>query len=165
MMDSITFYSNRFPKLANKLKEKISKESTKNPLLAVKDHLKLFFEFYEENNAFTFFQNDEIVKDEIIFSIFMNKYSNEVVFRRHIAIEDCDEEFQINYQLSLNLLSVREIVYSFKIERDRFDDFSNRKLGSFYLSDFEEMILASDEMKSIANNIPENYDVVLNANF
>jgi hypothetical protein len=166
IMDSSTFYRNRFPKLANLLKEKLAKESNINHSLDVKEYLVYFLEFYEENNAFTFFKNDNITKDIMIVSIFINKLNKEVSFRREIHIEDCDEEFQINFQLLLDLPTImNDIIYFFEIERDMFDDFRNTELGSFYLSDFENMILSSQEMEKIANNIPVSHSIDLNADF
>ncbi|WP_428232312.1 hypothetical protein [Flavobacterium sp.] len=165
-MNSNTFYSKRLPEMATILKEKLVKESNKNQLLTVKDYLNSFFEFYEENNAFIYFKDDDIKKDNIIISIFINHVSKEVTFSRKIGIEDCDEEFQINYQLFLDLPSAKNnIVYSFEIERDRFDDFSNSERGYLYLSDFKEIILSSEEIMSIVNAIPQRSNMILNADF
>ncbi|WP_281235075.1 hypothetical protein [Flavobacterium gelatinilyticum] len=162
-MDLNYFYGRRLPKFADIFRDKVQKKLEAGHLLMVKNYLKIFLDFFEENNAFTCFKDFNIIRDSITVSAFINNYNNKISFERQICIEDCDEEYQIRCELIFDISPLKDVYYYFDIERDQLNDFFNTDLGYLYMSDFEKIILESEEMKQFADNIPKDFSIVLNA--
>jgi hypothetical protein len=124
------FYFDWFPKFANILKEELKSKDC----LTIEDNIKVFFEFFEKNNAYIFFKNHEITSDQMYIAVCLNNFESKIYLQRNLRLEGYDEEYQIQFELPLDLPPFEDKIYdTFEIKRDYNGDFSNSQEGYFIL--------------------------------
>lgn len=163
-MDSFYFY--RLPKFVKIFKKELCNKLDKKGILNVKDYIEVFFSFFHQNNAYKHFEIFDIIeKDKMYLGIYQH-FENRIYMERDIHIENVDEEYQIQFELILDVPTPeKRISKTFEVERDYLGDFSNREDGYFYFEDFYEKVISADEILNFIDLLPKSLRISINSDF
>jgi len=163
-MNSTKFYFDRLPKFVNILKKNLSEELDKKSNLNIEDYVKIFFSFYHLNNAYDYFKVFNVESDKMYLGIYLASWESTIYMERDINIEGWDEEYQIQFELILDIPPPENrISEAFEVERDILGDFSNWEEGYFYFEDFQEKVLSSNVISDFLCLSPKSIRISLNA--
>lgn len=163
-MNSTKFYFDSLPKFVTILKDSLSEELDKNSNLTIEDHVKVFFSFYNLNNAYDYFKVFKVESDEMYLGIYLDRWKSKIYMERAIRIEGWDEEYQIQFELILDIPSPQNRVSeTFEVERDILGDFSHWEEGYFSFEDFQEKVLSSNVISDFLCLCPKSIRISLNA--
>ncbi|WP_343618416.1 hypothetical protein [Flavobacterium sp.] len=160
------FYFDHLPKFTMIFKELLKEKLQTKENLNIEDNVKVFFEFFKTQSAFAFFKNYEITKDEMYIGIYLNDFESKVYMERKIRLDDVDEEYQIQFELVLDLPPTKNrFSESFEVERNYSGDFSNWEQGYFHFEDYEENVFSVNELNNLTTLYPKSVRISLNADF
>lgn len=163
-MDWRTFYFDRLPKFVTILKKSLTEQLDKNNNLAIVDYINIFFEFYHMNNAFDYFEMFNPESDKMYISISLTSNESKVYIERDITIEGLDEEFQIQFELMIDLQATENKRRAhFEVERNHFGVFSNWEEGDLFFKDFQEKVLLSNLLLKLLNLNPKTIRIGINS--
>lgn len=158
------FYFDRLPKFINIFKGRLSEELNKNENLSIEDYVKIFFEFYHLNNAYDYFKVFNVQKDEMYLGIYLATWECKIYMERDIRIEDQDEEFQIQFELIIEIPNLENrISETYEVQRDIFGDFSGSEDGYFHFEDFQENTIYAIEKFDLLKLHPKSIRINVNA--
>lgn len=160
------FYSYRFPKLVRILKRSLCDKLDENDKFTVKDYIETFLDFFSQNNAYSYFQGYTVKQDEMSLGIYLESFKSSIYIQRNISIEEADEEYEIHFELILDIPPSEKRSYKvFGVGRDHLGDFSNYNEGYFYFEDFHKKIISDDEVLNFLDLFPQSVRIETNANF
>lgn len=160
------FYFDWLPKFTYILKELLKEKLKIKDSLTIEDNIKTFFEFFEKNSAYNFFKNHEITSDQMYIAVCLNNFESKIYLQRNLRLEGYDEEYQIQFELPLDLPPFEDKIYdTFEIKRDYNGDFSNSQEGYFYFEDYQEKILHSNQLIKLLQLYPKSIRISLHSDF
>ena len=152
-----TFYSDGLPKFVNIFKKSLAEQLDGNPNLPIVDYIKTFFDFYRSNSAFDYFKVFEPTSDKMYLALYLAKHESKIYIERDISFEGVDEEYQIQFELILDLPPIEtRISEYFEVERNFFDDFLNDDDGYLYFEDFQEKVLSANLIFKLLSLYPKS---------
>jgi|GEM_PF-6870064 len=157
--------------LSKYLKRRLSQELSSKDQLTVRDSILIFCNSFEKDDAFRLFKTLEVKSDKMYVSLFLNGYESIVHIERDVKFENIDEEFQLQFELNLDLPpnenrfdeiweAWRDDMGDFYIKEDGGKFFYDNKYIHF--SDYADSILSSSEMAPFVNMYPASVNIHLN---
>jgi len=154
------------------LKRRLSQELSSKHQLTVRDSILIFCKSFEKDDAFRLFKTLEVKSDKMYVSLFLNDYESIIRIERDVKLENIDEEFQLQFELNLDLPPAENRFYEiWEVWRDHMGDFYIKEDGGsfFYdkkyihFSDYADSILSSSEITPFVNMYPASVSIHLNA--
>lgn len=162
-MNSSFFYFNRLPKFVNILKQKLKDNIDRSANLIIEDYIKIFFDFYHLNDAYDYFKIFNPKSDKMYLCVYLS-YESKIYIERSIRIEDEDEEYQIQFELILDIPPIEnKLDETFEVERDNLGDFLNYEEGYFYFEDYQEKVLSNNLILNLLKLSPKSIRIGINA--
>lgn len=156
---------NSLSKFIRIIKQNLSDELDKNPNLNIKDYTQIFFEYFHLNNAFQYLKTQSVTSDSMYLSIHLRPFESKIYMERDLYFEDSDDEFQIQFELILDIPPVEIIVSeTFEINRDYNGDFWNDEDGYLYFEDFKENVISSGYILDFLHLQPKSVRIGMNSN-
>ncbi len=163
-MEFDSFYFNGLPKFADILKLNLKEALNKTDSLTVMDHINIFFDFFEKYEAQEFLKEFNVTGDEIYTAVYFHQNNNRIYLERDLTTEDYDEEFQIQFELILNISFVEERVSEvYEVKRDGNGKFSNWEIGTINFEEYKAMVYSSKELIYVRDLYPIGIRIGLNA--
>jgi len=155
---------NRIHKITELLKRKLSEELDKNENLNIEDYVKIFFEFYYQKSARDYFRVDYVQNDEMYLGIYLASWESKIYMERDIRIEGEDEEYQIQFELIIEILNLENrISETYEVQRDVLGDFSNSEEGYFHFDDFIDNTICAIDKFDLLKLQPKSIRIDINA--
>lgn len=169
---NLQMYYSILKQLAKHFKRRLSQELSSKDQLTVMDSIIIFCNSFEKDDAFRLFKALEVESDKMYLSLSLNAYERKVYMERDVKFENVDEEFQLQFELNLNLLEGDNQFYQYwEVWRDHMGDFYIKEKGDsysydkkyIYFSDYLDGVLSSSEMTPFVNIYPASVSIHLNA--